>query len=75
MTHLYLFILFLILLILILSFFLKNKIESFQTNNNNLFTYDSCCNQEDIQKCESYGKTGVCNYILNDNSCLCQNAN
>ena len=74
MTHLYLFILFLILLILILSFFLKNNIESFQTNNN-LFTYDSCCNQEDIQKCESYGKTGVCNYILNDNSCLCQNAN
>ena len=49
-------------------------IDNFDNLESNLFTYDSCCNQEQIRHCETYGKTGVCNYILNDNSCLCQNS-
>jgi hypothetical protein len=61
--------------LLLLSIFYYNKnIDNFDNLESNLFTYDSCCNQEDIKHCETYGKTGVCNYILNNNSCLCQNS-
>lgn len=61
--------------LLLLSIFYYNKnIDNFDNLESNLFTYDSCCSQEDIKHCETYGKTGVCNYILNNNSCLCQNS-
>jgi hypothetical protein len=59
-----------------LVFFYKRKstIDSFDNLENNLYTYDTYCTQEDIAKCQTYGKTGVCNYYQNNKSCLCQNA-
>ncbi len=63
------------LIIVGLVFFYKRKhIDSFDNLENNLYTYDSCCNQEDIAHCQTYGKTGVCDYNKNNKSCLCQNA-
>lgn len=52
----------------------KSIIDSFDNLQDNLFTYDSCCSQQEIAHCETYGKTGVCNYNNNTKSCLCQNA-
>ena len=59
-----------------LIFFYKRKaqIDSFDNLQDNLFTYDSCCTQEEIAHCQTYGKTGVCNYSSNNKSCVCQNA-
>jgi len=59
-----------------LVFFYKRKaqVDSFDNLENNLYSYDTCCTQEDIAKCQTYGKTGVCNYYQNNKSCLCQNA-
>ena len=60
-----------------LIFFSKRKqLDSFDNLQNNLYTYDSCCSQEKIAQCQTYGKTGVC-YSNNDKnckSCVCQNA-
>jgi hypothetical protein len=75
----YMFILFSIIIIeiiIILYFIFKYKHikEFFDNSKNDLFTYDSCCNETQIANCEKYGKTGVCNYDQNDNSCICQNA-
>lgn len=66
--------LFVFIIVIIFILITYNRIESFQTSKNNIYTYDSCCNENDIANCEKYGKTGVCNYVLNDNSCMCQNA-
>ena len=59
-----------------LIFFYKRKaqVDSFDNLENNLYSYDTCCSQQEIAKCQSYGKTGVCNYYQNNKSCLCQNA-
>ena len=64
------------LIIVGLIFFYKRKatIDSFDNLEHNLYSYDSCCTQEDIAKCQTYGKTCVCNYYQNNKSCLCQNA-
>lgn len=73
--NLLIFIFILGLIIVGLVFFYKRKpIDSFDNLENNLYTYDSCCTQEDIAHCQTYGKTGVCNYNKNNKSCLCQNA-
>ena len=40
----------------------------------NLFTNGSCCSEDQIRECNTFGKSGVCNYFKNNNSCLCQNA-
>jgi uncharacterized protein YxeA len=67
-----------IIIILIIILFLictkKKIIDSFDNLESNLYTYDSCCSQDQIKNCESYGKTGVCNYYKNNNSCMCQNS-
>jgi hypothetical protein len=63
----------LIILIMFITYkFTKNKltVDSFS----NLYTKDNCCNQDEIAQCETYGKTGVCNYYKNNNSCMCQNS-
>jgi len=61
-----------IILILIYAIYRKKTIDSFDNLESNLFTYDTCCSQDEIKKCESYGKTGVCNYFQKNKSCLCQ---
>ena len=63
-------------IMIIVFFIIKSYMhtESFDNNKSDLFTYDSCCTQKQIADCEKYGKTGVCNYDKNDNSCMCQNA-
>ena len=38
----------------------------------NVYTDSSCCSQKQIAKCETYGRTGVCDYDKNDKSCMCQ---
>ena len=63
-----------IFLLLILMHHQIIVIDRFDNLESNLFTYDSCCNEDEIKHCETYGKTGVCNYILNNKSCLCQNS-
>jgi len=64
------------LIIVGLIFFSKRKVQvdSFDNLTNNLYSYDSYCSQEKIAQCQSYGKTGVCNYYQNNKSCVCQNA-
>ena len=63
-------------IIIIIYFIIKSykHNESFDNSKSDLFTYDSCCNEIQIANCEKYGKTGVCNYNENNNSCMCQNA-
>jgi septation ring formation regulator EzrA len=64
-----------ILIIILFLIYIKNKkIESFDNLESNLYTYDTCCSQDQIKNCESYGKTGVCNYYKNNKSCMCQNS-
>lgn len=65
---------FLLLIIIILIVLNKRNKESFDNLESNLYTYDTCCKEDEIQKCQTYGKTGVCNYNLNDKSCSCQSA-
>jgi len=61
-----------IIIYYILSY--KKTIDSFDNLESNLYTYDTCCSEAQIAKCETYGKTGVCNYNKDDKSCLCQNS-
>lgn len=51
----------------------KNK-ELFTNNPVDIFTNDTCCNQKNIEGCNKYGQSGVCNYQRNNKSCLCQKA-
>ncbi len=64
---------FLIVIFIIAIMHRKSK-ETFGNLNNDKFTDDSCCTDDEKSGCMKYGKTGVCNYFQNDNSCLCQNA-
>jgi len=72
MDYKLLIILLIILIILIIFILNRNKltVDSFS----NLYTRDNCCSQNEIAQCETYGKTGVCNYYKNNNSCMCQNS-
>jgi hypothetical protein len=78
MNSLQLFIMFIFLLLIITGLFLivphNSSIESFDNLEFNLYSYDTCCFQKEIDNCEKYGKTGVCNYNENNKSCLCQNS-
>ena len=67
---------FIILILIIFLIFVCRKviIDNFDNLENNIFTYDTCCTEKEIAHCETYGKTGVCNYLKNNKSCLCQNA-
>ena len=69
------FIIIVALLIIFMMFYnnKKNK-EQFDNLEHNLYSYDTCCNEKEIKNCESYGKTGVCNYRDHNKSCICQNA-
>jgi hypothetical protein len=59
-----------IILIFIIYFLLPIKIiDKF----NNLYTKQSCCNEKYIKYCESWGKTGVCNFD-GSKSCMCLDA-
>lgn len=69
-----LFIILILLIIIIILIICKKKIESFDNLESNLFTYDTCCTEKQIRDCETYGKTGVCNYNQNDKSCVCQDS-
>ncbi len=65
---------FIVVIIFILIIYKNKVIDNFDNLESNLYTYDTCCSASEIANCESYGKTGVCNYFLNNKSCLCQNA-
>lgn len=71
-------ILLIVILFIAIIFFIcmcKNKrIDNFDNLESNLYTYDTCCNELEKQNCMKYGKTGVCNYYKNNNTCLCQNS-
>lgn len=70
--YLYLFIFIIIIFLLMIC---KHKmIDSFDNLVPDVYTYDTCCTENQIANCEKYGKTGVCNYYKNDKSCLCQNS-
>ena len=63
--------LFILLVLFIIYFFMiHRRREKFE----NLFTNGSCCSEDQIRECNTFGKSGVCNYFKNNNSCLCQNA-
>jgi hypothetical protein len=64
-----------LLFIIVLAIFnnKKNK-ELFSNNPVDIFTNDKCCNQNNIEECNKYGQSGVCNYQQNNKSCLCQKA-
>jgi hypothetical protein len=64
-----------LLFIIVLAIFNSNKNKELFTNNPiDIFTNDKCCNQKNIEECNKYGQSGVCNYQQNNKSCLCQNA-
>jgi thioredoxin-related protein len=69
-----LFILLILLIIIIFLLTLKKNNESFDNLESNLFTYDSCCDEKEIRACETYGKTGVCNYNQKNKLCVCQDS-
>ncbi len=59
--------------IIVLAIFNNNKNKELFTNNPiDIFTNDKCCYQQNIEECNKYGQSGVCNYQQNNNSCLCQ---
>jgi hypothetical protein len=61
--------------IIVLAIFNNNKNKELFTNNPvDIFTNDKCCNQQNIEECNKYGQSGVCNYQQNNKSCLCQKA-
>jgi hypothetical protein len=59
--------------IIILAVFHKNN-ELFSNNKVDIFTDGKCCSQKNIDECNKYGQSGVCNYQQNNKSCLCQNS-
>lgn len=63
-------ILFIFLIIIIFILIIYKRIDSFE--NSNIFTKTGCCSEKEIANCQTYGKTGICNYT--NNSCLCQNS-
>jgi hypothetical protein len=67
-----LFIIFILLLTIIFLIIYNKNIESYNNLESNLYSYDTCCTEKQIRKCETYGKTGVCNYNQDNMSCLCQ---
>ena len=69
-----LFIIFILLLIIIFLMIYKKNTESFDNLESNLYSYDTCCTEDDIRKCETYGRTGVCNYNDNNMGCICQDS-
>lgn len=58
---------FIIVIIFILIIYKKKVIDKFDNLEDNRFTYDTCCTEDQIANCEKYGRTGVCN-----KSCVCQ---
>ena len=60
-----------LLFIIVLAIFNNKKNKELFSN---IFTNDKCCNQKNIEECNKYGQSGVCNYQQNNKSCLCQNA-
>lgn len=67
-----LFIIFILLLTIIFLIIYNKNVESYNNLESNLYSYDTCCTEKQIRKCETYGKTGVCNYNQDNMSCMCQ---
>jgi len=70
----YIYLLIFIIIIIFLMIYKNNVIDSFDNLVPDLYTYDTCCSENQIADCEKYGKTGVCNYYKNNKSCMCQNS-
>ena len=61
---------FIIVIIFILIVYKKEVIDKFDNLENNIFTYDTCCKENQIADCEKYGRTGMCY----NNKCVCLDA-
>ena len=73
-SYLLIFLIILLIFVIIIIIYNFNRTELVKDSFSNLYTNSNCCNQNEIANCETYGKTGVCNYYKNDNSCMCQNS-
>ena len=62
-----------IIFIIVSLIIYKKNTESFDNLESNLYSYDTCCTEEQIRSCETYGKTGVCDYY-NNKKCMCQDS-
>ena len=62
-----------ILFTLIFLFFNNYKLLIIEKMQNNFTDSSKCCGQHQIDKCNAYGKTCVCDYF-NKNSYFCQSA-
>ncbi len=63
-----------IILITLVFLFINNYKLLFIEKMDNLFTdYKKCCGKYEIEECNSYGKTCVCDYFKK-NSYFCQSA-
>lgn len=60
---------FLLLLIVIILYYYIYVYKLQKEKFDNHFTNDACCNEDQIQNCQKYGKIGVCN---ENNKCVCQ---
>jgi len=74
MLHSVLIILFITLFFIIVNMLLKHSLIIDNFDNTDLYTKQSCCNEQQIKFCEKWGKTGVCNFQSSDKSCMCLDA-
>ena len=72
--YIFIFLIIIIIILLIIMIFHNKVIDSFDNLVPDLYTFDTCCNENQIANCQTYGKTGVCNFYKNNKSCICQNA-
>lgn len=62
------------LLFIIANILLKHSVIIDNFDNTDVFTKQSCCNEQQIKFCEKWGKTGVCNFQLSNKLCMCLDA-
>tara|TARA_B100001175_G_C19418992_1_gene595090 strand:- start:50 stop:271 length:222 start_codon:yes stop_codon:yes gene_type:complete len=68
------FIIGMIILVTLIFLFINNyKLLFIEKMQNNFTDSSNCCGQHEIDKCNSYGKTCVCDYFKK-NSYFCQSA-
>ncbi len=68
-----------LLVIVLISGIFINRVENFDSWSitGDKFTFNKCCNEEQIAYCEKFGKTGICKYDAKKygpNECVCEAA-
>lgn len=74
MTNILLIIFLIYLFFIIVNMLLKNNTIIDNFDNTDMYTKQSCCNEQQIKFCEKWGKTGICNFQSSDKSCMCLDA-